>query len=98
MEYKMNIDLLSRAECNVLRGLAIIGIFLHNYSHWLNPIIKENEYQYFQYNVNGFNHALANPDYLLPLHIISFFGHYGVPIFLFLSAYGLERKYGSLLL
>ena len=27
------------------------------------------------------------------MHIISFFGHYGVPVFLFLSAYGLVLKY-----
>ena len=26
-------------------------------------------------------------------HLLSFFGHYGVPIFLFLSAYGLVAKY-----
>ena len=29
----------------------------------------------------------------LPLHIISFFGHYGVPVFVFLSGYGLTIKY-----
>lgn len=95
MEYKMNIGLLSRAECNILRGLAIIGIFLHNYSHWLNPIVKENEYRFFRHNADLFNLVMSRPDHLLPLHIVSFFGHYGVPIFLFLSAYGLERKYGN---
>ena len=36
-------QLLSRAECNILRGLAILGIVLHNYCHWLGPIVKENE-------------------------------------------------------
>ena len=70
-----NQELLTRTECNVLRGLAIIGIVMHNFCHWLNPIVKENEYQYFSH--------------------ISFFGHYGVPVFLFLSAYGLVRKYES---
>ncbi len=48
----MNEQLLSRTECNAMRGLAIIGIFLHNYCHWLNPVVKENEYQYFQQNVD----------------------------------------------
>lgn len=86
-------DTLSRAECTALRGLAIIGIFLHNYCHWLGPVVKENEYQYFQRNVNWFSQVLASPDLLFPAHLLSFFGHYGVPIFLFLSAYGLERKY-----
>ena len=88
-------QLLSRAECSVLRGLAIIGIVLHNYCHWLGPIVKENEYQFFRMNVDGLTRALTHPDLNLPLHLLSFFGHYGVPIFLFLSAYGLVRKYES---
>lgn len=36
---------------------------------------------------------MANPDINLPVHLLSFFGHYGVPVFLFLSAYGLVMKY-----
>ncbi len=86
---------LSFAECNVLRGLAIIGIFLHNYCHWLNPIVKENEYTFKEHNVNWFRQVVLHPDALLPMHLVSFFGHYGVPIFLFLSAYGLMKKYGG---
>lgn len=89
----MNKELLTRAECNALRGIAILGIVLHNYTHWLSGIVRENEYQFFQRNVDGLNGALQNPDWNLPLHLLSFFGHYGVPIFLFLSAYGLVRKY-----
>ena len=89
----MNTPTLSRSECNVLRGLAIIGIFLHNYCHWIGSIVKENEYQYFQRNVDWLNQVWVNPDLNLPFHLISFFGHYGVPVFLFLSAYGLVLKY-----
>ncbi len=89
----MNQPTLSRSACNALRGLAIIGIFLHNYCHWLGPIVKEDEYQYFQHNVDWLTQVMANPDINLPLHLISFFGHYGVPVFLFLSAYGLVMKY-----
>ena len=90
----MNDGLLSRAECAALRGLAIIGIFLHNYCHWLGPVVKENEYTYSQRNVDWLTQVMASPDNLLAAHLISFFGHYGVPVFLFLSAYGLELKYG----
>ena len=89
----MNQPTLSRSACNALRGLAIIGIFLHNYCHWLGPIVKENEYQYFQHNVDWLNQVMANPDINLPIQLLSFFGHYGVPVFLFLSAYGLVMKY-----
>ena len=76
-----------------MRGLAIIGIFVHNYCHWLGPIVKENEYQFFQRNADWLTQVLANPDINLPIHLLSFFGHYGVPVFLFLSAYGLVMKY-----
>ena len=90
----MNDGLLTRAECAALRGLAIIGIFLHNYCHWLGPVVKENEYTFSQHNVDWLTAVMASPDGLLPAHLMSFFGHYGVPVFLFLSAYGLELKYG----
>ena len=89
----MNQSILSRQACNALRGLAIIGIFLHNYCHWLGPIVKENEYQFFQGNVDWLHRVMVHADILLPVHLLSFFGHYGVPVFLFLSAYGLVMKY-----
>lgn len=76
-----------------MRGVAIIGIALHNYCHWLPGIIRENEYQFMQKNVDGLSGVLSAPDSNLPLHLLSFFGHYGVPLFLFLSAYGLGLKY-----
>ena len=79
----------------MMRGLAIAGIFLHNYCHWLGPVVKENEYTFNRGNVDWLWSVTENADMLLPMHWISFFGHYGVPVFLFLSAYGLERKYGA---
>ena len=89
----MKSDLLTRKECAALRGIAIIGIFLHNFSHWLPGIVRENEYTFKISNVEALDYAFANPDWNLPLHLLSFFGHYGVPVFLFLSAYGLVMKY-----
>ena len=85
--------LLNRKECSALRGWAIIGIFMHNYLHWLGGMVKENEYQYHQGNVDRLMQLLQNPSWDLPLQLFSFFGHYGVPVFLFLSGYGLVLKY-----
>ena len=76
-----------------MRGLAIIGIFLHNYCHWLGFAVKENEYTFTMSKASGLMQAIAQPDLNLPIHLVSFFGHYGVPVFLFLSAYGLVMKY-----
>ncbi|WP_248120285.1 acyltransferase family protein [Prevotella intermedia] len=86
--------MLNRTEGNILRGIAIVGIVLHNYCHWLRPIVKENEYQFNQHNVDWFNNVMAHGfNERTFFHLLSFFGHYGVPIFLFLSAYGLVMKY-----
>ena len=87
--------LLNRAECSALRGIAIIGIFLHNYLHWLRPMVKENEYQFHTHNAERFWYILTHPDQDLIYHLFSFFGHYGVPVFVFLSGYGLYLKYES---
>lgn len=76
-----------------MRGLAIIGIFLHNYCHWLGFAVKENEYTFTMSKASDLMQALSHPDLNLPVHLLSFFGHYGVPVFLFLSAYGLVMKY-----
>lgn len=86
--------LLNRAECSALKGLGILGIMLHNYCHWLHIAIKENEYTF------NINHGLQlnsyfaqGIDHTVLVQLLSVFGHYGVPVFIFLSAYGLVQKY-----
>lgn len=76
-----------------MRGIAIIAIILHNFTHWLRPMVKENEYTFNQHNADRLLVELMNPSIDLIAHLFSFFGHYGVPVFLFLSAYGLSKKY-----
>ena len=56
--------------------------------------IFENEFMYQSWHVSKLLDYLSHPDGRLPLQFFSFFGHYGVVIFVFLSAYGLEKKYG----
>ena len=85
--------LLNRTECSALRGIAILGIFMHNYLHWLRPMAKENEYLFHQSNIDRIMECIVSPSADLPLQLFSFFGHYGVPVFLFLSGYGLVLKY-----
>ena len=84
---------LSRQECTALRGLAIAAIVLHNYCHFIGRIVQENEYQFLAANNNRLWTVLTHPDELLPVHLLSYFGHYGVPVFLFLSGFGLVMKY-----
>ena len=86
-------DLLTRNECTAMRGIAILAIMLHNYCHFIGKVVKENEYQFFTSNNDRLWQVVSHPDELLPVHLLSYFGHYGVPVFLFLSGYGLVRKY-----
>ena len=81
-----------------MKGIAILGIMLHNYSHWLKDIVRENEYTWQQWKCDKLLALIQQPDEFLPMHLLSFFGHYGVPVFLFLSGFGLVMKYeqGSL--
>lgn len=89
----MRSELLTRTECTAMRGIAIMAIMLHNYCHWLDGIVRENEYLWKVNNVNRLWYCLQHPTDLLPVHLFSFFGHYGVPVFLFLSGFGLVMKY-----
>lgn len=66
---------------------------LHNYTHWLGPMVKENEYAFSEHNVRRLMMELSSPSLDIFAHLLSFFGHYGVPVFVFLSAYGLVMKY-----
>lgn len=81
------------ARSAALRGIAILGIMLHNYCHWLGFAVKENEYTFDGVRPMQFWDKLTALDTDLFIHFFSFFGHYGVPIFLFISGFGLVKKY-----
>lgn len=81
---------LDRQDCNVLKGLAIICIVLHNYCHVLSGAPAENEYSWAYERTVYFWSVLPNVFFI---NLFSFMGHYGVSIFVFLSGYGLMRKY-----
>ena len=85
--------LLTTAESKALRGIAILGIMLHNYCHFLGFAVKENEYTFTAARPAQLLDRLMSPDMYLPVHLLSFFGHYGVPVFLFISGFGLVCKY-----
>ena len=85
--------MLSRTESSALRGIAILGIILHNYCHFLGFAVKENEYKFDAGRPMQFLDKLFSLDSDLFIHFFSFLGHYGVPIFLFISGYGLVKKY-----
>ena len=82
---------LNKDECTALRSLAILIIVLHNFSHWLPGASKENEFAFSIDNSYNFYHSVFSTEFII--HLFSFWGHLGVPVFVFLSAYGLSLKY-----
>ena len=57
-----------------MRGIAIMAIILHNYCHFLNGIVRENEYLWKVNNVNRLWYYLQHPSDLLPIHLFFIVG------------------------
>ena len=77
----------------LLKGLGILLITTHNYMHWLPGCVAENEYTFSLERIEMLAQYLGDGGPHVLLNILSHFGHYGVAIFLFLSGYGLVKKY-----
>ena len=89
-----NGNILSKENSLILRGLAILSIMFHNYLHMVG-FCRENEGSFVQAKVGAFFGVLAHPGLSLPFDLVSFLGWLGVPVFVFLTGYGLAVKYGS---
>ncbi len=86
----MRIDL-NKRDTLVLRGIAISAIVLHNFYHFLSPV-RQNEFAFHPWRFWMFLKSLHDP--ILAIEgFFSFFGHYGVEVFVFLSAYGLAKSH-----
>lgn len=85
---------ISRERGLMMRGMAIVCIALHNFCHTFAGVVKENEFWFSEENVNEFLsiHGLSLKTIF---DLFSYFGWYGVCIFIFLSGYGLVKKYES---
>ena len=80
-------------ECgHVMRGLAITAIALHNFCHWIPGAVLQNESEFLAGNVERLA-AVDCRTWQGVFDIISYFGWYGVPVFVFLTGLGLVMKY-----
>ena len=85
--------MLSIKECSALRGVAILAIALHNFCHCLPDAPQENEFWFSAENNLLFWNTLQIEQTFIQL--FAFWGHLGVPVFVFLSGYGLAVRYNS---
>ena len=83
---------LTRADASVIKALAILMIVAHNYFHQVKPFPGENEMAFHAETFWKMVFQIAEHPFDAFHPITSFFGHYGVHIFLFMSGYGLTKK------
>ena len=92
-KHGIQIDSFSIAQTEILKGIGILIIVLHNFFHNLTPDIRENQFTFSADTFPKFYLTLLDNPFELLRAVFSYFGHYGVQIFIFFSAYGLTRKY-----
>ena len=83
---------LTREQCNGMKGYAILLIMIHNFvDHIMGMGCNEMAYSPAA-TADFISMATSQPSIW---HIFSFTGWIGVALFLFVSGYGLMRKYGG---
>jgi peptidoglycan/LPS O-acetylase OafA/YrhL len=82
---------LTKVDTNIYKGIAILLIVLHNFMQ-LFPTPKEMEFEFKSGLFEIFLASLLQPQNFFQT-TLSYFGHFGVQIFIFLSAYGLTKSF-----
>lgn len=84
---------LSKNDANIIKGLGMLMIIFHNFFHFIPVGPGENEFSFSTDNFKRFLHfTIANPSDFIRF-TSSYFGHYGVQLFIFISSYGLFLAY-----
>ena len=85
---------ISRDESTIMKGLAILFIALHNFFHLERfGFLQENETLFDITRSHEMISYLLDPDVYFLCNLFSFIGWCGVPLFVFLSGFGLVKKY-----
>lgn len=87
-------DIITRGEGAALKGLGILLIASHNLAHTLGVTGHDcNEYNFEYGSAQALFDCLAHPGPNILLQLSTLLGYCGIYIFLFMSAFGLVRKY-----
>ena len=89
----MTINIFDKENSNIMRGIAILSIMLHNFFHYGFSFANENEMSFSQAKADLFFSTIYPPSWDIIGHLFSFLGWIGVPVFVFLTGYGLSIKY-----
>lgn len=83
---------LSKNDSNIIKGIGILMIMFHNLFHLISPVTGENEFDFAIDNFYSFINLIATDPWNVLRYISSYLGHYGVQLFIFISAYGLYKS------
>jgi len=85
-----NRSILTKENSLILRGMAILVIMYHNFLHMeVFGFCQENEMSFVQDKADIFFKCVSTPSPTIVFELISFLGWIGVPVFVFLTGYGL---------
>lgn len=93
LKYRYNWKNLSKKQTNIFKGMAILLIVFHNFFRWVFPITGENEFAFAGIHLKNFFYLISKYPLESTNIIFSYFGHYGVQVFVFLSGYGLAKSF-----
>jgi peptidoglycan/LPS O-acetylase OafA/YrhL len=80
-------------ETTLMKGIGILLIIGHNFQYRVDGLPGVNEFVFAPENAVAFVDALRASPVSTPRLVLAFLGHYGVQLFIFLSAYGLARSF-----
>lgn len=84
---------INKQDTALLKGIAILLIVTHNFFHLVKDTPAINEFNFGAWKFKSFLVQIIQeyPDTIRI--VLTYLGHYGVQVFIFLSAYGLTKKY-----
>src|SRR3954471_4778990 len=88
---QLRLDSLDKKDTAILKALAILAIVFHNFFH-IAVKVRENEFDFNSDRFGVFLQTVVHPSLAIQA-LFAFYGHYGVQIFIFLSAYGLAKAH-----
>ncbi len=84
---------LTKKTVTLYKGLGIFLIVAHNFMHRVDKLPRENQFSFDYSLLESFLYQLTHQTADSYRIIMSYLGHFGVQIFIFLSAYGLSKKF-----
>ena len=85
----MIINNFAKESTLIYKGIGILLIVFHNFFHWIPPYTGENEWHFSRGCFNNFYCGLLDTPFEFINLFFSYFGHYGLQIFVFISGVGL---------